>query len=173
MANGEYKAIVIRRAEESDAETILAITKEAFEKYAFDLGRPDLVYALSDDEEKIVRDIRTKNVFVATLEGVPVGTIRYHNEAGVALITRFGVTLKAQSCGVGGALVRTVVEDAAKNGFEAVALHTSAKMASLIRFYYGQGFYIRTTSTDRGYVRALLVRELKPGVDVDIVALKP
>jgi hypothetical protein len=33
-------------------------------------------------------------------------------------------------------------------------------MTSSIRFYYGMGFYIHSTSTDRGYIRALLCKEL-------------
>lgn len=173
MAGAEYKPISVRKAEPSDAAVILKITKEAFAKYAFDLGKPELVHALNDTEEAVLRDIKEKNVFVASLAGDIVGTIRYHNMAGTAFISRFGVCLKAQSCGVGGALIRKVIQQAKEEGYPAVTLHTSSKMSSLIRFYYGQGFYIRTTNTDRGYVRALLVRELEPGIDVDIDALKP
>ena len=173
MAGSEYKPIHIRKAEPADAAVILKITKEAFAKYAFDLGKPELVHALNDTEEKVLQDIKEKNVFVATLAGDIVGTIRYHNVANTAFISRFGVCLKAQSCGVGGALIKKVIQEARDAGYSAVTLHTSAKMSSLIRFYYGQGFYIRTTDTGRGYVRALLVRELDPGTDVDIVALKP
>jgi len=29
----------------------------------------------------------------------------------------------------------------------------------LIRFYYGRGFYIESTTNDRGYIRALMVKE--------------
>ena len=173
MAGTEYKPIEIRRAKPSDSADIIKITKEAFSKYAFDLGKPELVYALNDTEEDVLRDMQEKAVFVATLAGDVVGTIRYANIANTAFISRFGVCLKAQSCGVGGALIRKVVEQAKLEGYPAIALHTSSKMSSLIRFYYGQGFYIRTTNTDRGYVRALLVREITPGADVNIEALKP
>lgn len=168
-----YKPISIRRAVAGDAGDILRITREAFQKYAFDLGQPELVHALQDDEAAILEDIRSKTVYIAFLSGEPVGTIRYEACAGCALISRFAVVLHAQSLGVGGALIRQVVGCARQEGYAAVCLHTSSKMASLIRFYYGQGFYIRTTATDRGYVRALLVHELQPGVEVDVVALKP
>ena len=169
----DYKPITIRRAGPADAADILRITKEAFEKYAFDLGQPELVHALHDGEASVLRDIAQKTVYIAFLSGEPVGTIRYEACAGCALITRFAVVLHAQSLGVGGALIQQVVAAARREGYAAVCLHTSSKMASLIRFYYGQGFYIRTTATDRGYVRALLVHELQPDVEIDIVALKP
>ncbi len=169
----EYKSIFIRRADETDVADILHITKDAFEKYAFDLGNPENVHALKDTEKDIAEAIATKNVYIALLNNEPVGTIRFDIRANAGFISRFAVTLKAQSCGVGGALIHTVLHDCGRMGLPAVALHTSAKMASLIRFYYGQGFYIRCTNTDRGYVRALLVRELQPGVEVDAEALKP
>lgn len=165
----------MRPAVRADAPDILRITKEAFEKYAFDLGLRNNVKALQDTLLDVERDIETKHVFIATLAGETVGTIRYSDLAGTAYISRFGVVLKAQSCGVGGALVRTVKELAKADGYSVVSLHTCAKMSSLIRFYYGQGFYIRTTNTDRGYVRALLLHELDPYVDpdMDITALQP
>ncbi len=168
-----YKSIFIRRADEQDVADILSITREAFEKYAFDLGKPDMVFALKDDEAAVLADLQTKNVYIALLDNEPVGTIRFEKRAGVGFISRFGVRLKAQSCGVGGALIHAVLHECQRMRLPAVTLHTSARMASLIRFYYGQGFYIRSTATDRGYVRALLVRELEPGYEVDAQALKP
>ncbi len=170
----EYKRIEIRPATESDVDVILAITKEAFSKYAYDLGQPQLVQALSDDRQSVLNDIRTKHVFVASLAGETVGTIRFENKANTGFISRFGVVLKAQSCGVGRALIQRVLDECRALGIPAVTLHTSARMSSLIRFYYGQGFFIRCTNTSRGYVRALLVRELTPDCgDVDVVTLQP
>ena len=40
-----------------------------------------------------------------------------------------------------------------------IQLHTGSKITSLIRFYYGRGFYIDSTDKSRGYVRALLIKE--------------
>jgi len=168
-----YKSIFIRRADEQDAADILSITQEAFEKYAFDLGNKKPVHALQDTIEDVEREIREKNVYIALLDGEPVGTIRFAERAGTGFISRFAVRLKAQSCGVGGALIQAVLHECKRLNLPAVTLHTSARMSSLVRFYYGQGFYIRSTGTDRGYVRALLVRELIPGYEVDAEALKP
>lgn len=44
-------------------------------------------------------------------------------------------------------------------GVKKVYLHAASKYKDLIRFYYGRGFYIDSTTKDRGYVRALLVKE--------------
>ncbi|MPN33435.1 hypothetical protein SDC9_180922 [bioreactor metagenome] len=167
------KKIQVVPAEEKYIDDIYAITQEAFSKYAFDLGRPDLVMALKETADDIRRDIAHKHVFVALLDSQPVGSIRYELKHGIGYISRFGVKLTAQSCGIGHALIQAVVDDCRANNIPAIALHTSSKMSSLIRFYYGHGFYIRTTSTDRGYVRALLIKELQPDFEPDIEALKP
>jgi hypothetical protein len=48
-----------------------------------------------------------------------------------------------------------------ERGVSKAFLHTASKYSSLVRFYYGCGFYILSTSTERGYVRALMVKEFK------------
>ena len=44
-------------------------------------------------------------------------------------------------------------------GIKKIYLHTGSKVASLVKFYYGRGFYVDSTTKDKGYVRALLVKE--------------
>ncbi|MDP4272362.1 MAG: GNAT family N-acetyltransferase, partial [Bacteroidota bacterium] len=44
-------------------------------------------------------------------------------------------------------------------GIKRLSLHTASKYHDLVRFYYGRGFYVDSTSRDRGYVRALMVKE--------------
>ena len=156
-----HQKIEIRKATPGDIPAIAAITHEAFDKYARDLGQPEKVQALTERPEDIARDLAVKTILFATLDGEPAGSIRYEVlPSGIAYISRFGVKLIAQSCGVGGRLVEAVAHDCAQRGIEAVALHTSARMASLVRFYYSHGFYIHSTEFSRGYVRALLVRAL-------------
>ena len=51
-----------------------------------------------------------------------------------------------------------------EQSIRAIALHTSSRMFGLIRFYYGHGYFIYSTESSRGYIRALLVHELEmPG----------
>ena len=168
--------LLVRPATPSDVEAILEITHEAFEKYAFDLGSSQSVTALHEDRNALLRDMEKKLVLVGELDGQPVGSVRCEFlESGIAYFSRFGVKLYAQSCGMGGALVRAVVDAAKEREMRAIALHTSAKMFSLVRFYYGKGFFIHSTAADRGYLRALLVRELQPTREdiTDYAALLP
>ena len=46
-----------------------------------------------------------------------------------------------------------------EKGIHTAMLHTASKYKALVRFYYGCGFYIKSTSEDRGYVRALFIKE--------------
>ena len=46
-----------------------------------------------------------------------------------------------------------------EKGIKRLELHTAAKYFDLVRFYYGRGFYISEVNEDRGYKRALMVKE--------------
>ena len=48
-----------------------------------------------------------------------------------------------------------------QNNIKILRLHTAAKVAALIRFYYGRGFYIASVENSRGYPRAELIKEYK------------
>ena len=153
--------IQVRKASQKDIPQIFAITQEAFQKYAFDSGNQPNIKALSETETDILAQMHSKEILIGELEGMAAGSIRYEFlPNGICYITRFGVKLFAQGRGMGGALVGAVVKAACEKGCQAVCLHTSAKMYSLVRFYYGKGFFIHSTATDKGYVRGLFVKEL-------------
>ncbi|MDP4088409.1 MAG: hypothetical protein Q8930_03940, partial [Bacillota bacterium] len=65
--------------------------------------------------------------------------------------------------GVGGRLMDMVDEAMKTAGVERIYLHTASKILSLVRFYYGRGFYIDSTATDRGYIRAFLCKNYSEG----------
>ncbi len=46
-----------------------------------------------------------------------------------------------------------------KLGVYKIYLHTASRMLSLVRFYYGKGYYIESTNQNKGYIRALLCKE--------------
>ena len=153
--------LVIRKANPEDIPAIHEITKEAFEKYAADLGLPQAVSALKETEETVLREMKKKNILIALLDGIPVGSVRYEIlPDGIAYISRFGVKLDIQKSGVGRALVDAVEEEARKQGVSVITLHTATKMTTQVRFYYGLGFYVHSTTTDRGYIRGLFCKEL-------------
>ncbi|MFZ5987000.1 MAG: GNAT family N-acetyltransferase [Bacillota bacterium] len=153
-------SFVIRRAVPDDAEAIQRITTEAFKKYMEDAGLTGSMEALDESLDDIRKDIETKDVFVAFIDDTPVGTIRVHIlPDNTAYISRFGVSLKFHNIGIGKALMNLVDKLLISRGVKKVSLHTASKYRDLVRFYYGRGFYIDSTTKDRGYVRALLVKE--------------
>ncbi|MFZ5974087.1 MAG: GNAT family N-acetyltransferase [Bacillota bacterium] len=154
------KHLTIREAAPADAGIVFDITQEAFKKYASAIESPQ-VAALKETKEDILRDMAKKTVLIAYLDGEPAGSVRFQVFDGFAYISRFGVKLMAQGCGVGRALIKEVEKRCRALGLKAILLHSSSRLFSLVRFYYGQGFFIYSTTTDRGYVRALLVKELE------------
>ncbi|NLX69978.1 MAG: GNAT family N-acetyltransferase [Clostridiales bacterium] len=154
--------LIIKKASEQDIFSIHQIVQEAFEKYARDLGLPEKVSALKETPHTIKEELHKKTIFIAYLNQFPVGTIRFEvlPPGKIGYISRFGVRPDVQNCGVGKALINAVEEEAKQMGVSALTLHTASKMTRLIRFYYGMGFYIHSTTTDRGYIRALLCKEL-------------
>lgn len=154
----------IRIAQASDIPAIHNITQAAFEKYARDLGLPKQVSALKEDEGAIQEEMKHKTILMARLEGTPVGVLRYEwFDDSIVYISRFGVLPDLHNCGVGKALIQTAEQQVRAEGAALLALHTGSKMTSLVRFYYGMGFYIHSTAFDRGYVRGLFIKELKEG----------
>lgn len=133
---------------------------ESFKKYIEDTGLPGSVEALDESYEDIVKDIGSKEVYVAIIDEVAVGTVRIRiNPDNTAYLSRFGVKLSYHNIGIGKSLMNLVDKLLATRGVSSVSLHTASKYRDLVRFYYGRGFYIDSTTRDRGYVRALMVKE--------------
>jgi ribosomal protein S18 acetylase RimI-like enzyme len=153
-------SFIIRKATTEDAEYIKSIMLEAFKKYMLDTGLTGTMEALEESLEKIEKDIESKEVFIAFMDEIPVGTVRVELlPDGSAYVSRFGVSLQYHNIGIGKSLMNLVDKWVGAKGIKKVSLHTASKYKDLIRFYYGRGFYIASTTTDRGYVRALLVKE--------------
>ncbi len=150
----------VRRAETADAEGIAAITREAFIKYA-ELANLPTVDALDETVGAVKDDIKNKYVYAAFLDDKVVGSLRIevnHTEK-TAYLSRFGVSLDHQNLGVGKSLMNLVDVDMRSLSVKRLCLHTASKVGSLIIFYYRRGFFIESTSADKGYVRAFLVKE--------------
>ncbi len=153
-------SFIIRKASPEDAPAISGIMKEAFNKYIKDTGLTGTVDALTEGLENIEADILEKEVYIALIDDIPVGTVRIKILPDkTAYISRFGVRLDYHNIGIGKSLMSLADKILKSQGVKRVSLHTASKYGDLIRFYYGRGFYIESTSTDRGYIRALLVKE--------------
>lgn len=153
-------AFVVRKAVDEDIPQIIEISKEAFRVYAEGAGITAYVNPLEETYEDLKREISNKLVLVALLDGVIVGSVRIEvYDDKTAYLSRFGVRSEVQNKGIGKQIMNAV--DSAMNsiGITNLYLHTASRMLSLVRFYYGRGFYIESTSMDRGYIRALLCKE--------------
>lgn len=157
----EY-SFIIRKATEDDAPAIREIMREAFGKYAEDAGLTVPMDALQESLEDITRDIKTKEVFIALIDNIAVGSVRVQiNPDNTAYLSRFGVRLSYHNIGIGKSLMNLVDKLLISKGVKSVYLHTASKYFGLVRFYYGRGFYIDSVTKDRGYARALMVKEYR------------
>lgn len=158
----EYSSLFeVRIATYDDIPDILDITHEAFVKYAELAGLPTIA-ALDETYEDVKHDIDTKIVLIAFSDSTPVGSVRVEVfDDNTAYLSRFGVKLTSQNNGIGKSIMNLVDRIMIKKGVKSIALDTGAKISSLIRFYYGRGFYIDSTDKSRGYVRAHLIKEYK------------
>lgn len=153
-------SFIIRKATPGDAPAISAIMQEAFNKYVRDTGLTGTVDALTEGLNNIEADILEKEVYIALMDDIPVGTVRIKILPDkTAYISRFGVRLDYHNIGIGKSLMNLADKILKSQNVKRVSLHTASKYRDLIRFYYGRGFYIESTSTDRGYIRALLVKD--------------
>lgn len=156
----EKMVCVVRRAVEEDIPQIQEITREAFKMYMEGAGIKGTIQALQETYDDVKRDIETKLVFVALLDGEVVGSVRVEVMSDkTGYLSRFGVALAHQSHGIGKILMNAVDEAMMELGVTNLYLHTASRLLSLVRFYYGRGFYIESTTNDRGYIRALLCKE--------------
>lgn len=153
-------SFIIRKAQLEDVEEIQRIIKEAFKKYMKEAQLTGTMEALEESLEDIKKDIETKEVFIAIINNIPVGTIRVETlPDNTAYISRFGVHPDYHNIGVGKAMMDLVGKLLVSKGIRKVSLHTASKYSELMRFYYGRGFYVESTSKEKGYIRSLLVKD--------------
>lgn len=156
----EKTVFVVRKAIEGDIPKIMEITREAFKMYVDGVGITGTIAALEETYEDVKKDIENKEVFVALLNNYIVGSVRVSVGADrTAYLSRFGVGLSYQNNGVGKVLMNAVDNKMKELGITTIYLHTASRLLSLVRFYYGRGFYIESTTKDQGYIRALLCKE--------------
>ncbi len=149
----------VRLATVEDAKSIMDITREAFLIYK-EMAGAETLDALQESYEDVVRDIKEKIVLIAMSDGEPVGCVRVEiKDDKTAWLTRFAVKVTCQNNGIGKSMMNHVDKVMKREGVKTISLYTASKVASLIRFYYGRGFYVETTDDERGYIRAKLTKE--------------
>lgn len=153
-------SFTVRKAKPEDAKAVQAILQEAFTKYMKDTGVTGSMEALDETEQETIHAINTTEVFIAYVNDVPVGTIRFELEDNIAHISRFGVCLEYHNIGIGKSLMNLIDAEIAEMGIKKAFLYSASAYSDLIRFYYGRGFYVESTSDNRGYIRAKLVNKI-------------
>jgi len=153
---------IIREAKIEDISGISKITKLAFAMYRDELHSDTPVKALLEADEDIKRDIEDNYVFVAQKEnGEILGCIRIKKISdNLAYIYRFSVHPDDHNSGIGSGLIDAAIDKCALLNVSAITLHTNSKYFKLARYYYGKQFYIESTTTELGYIRALFVKNL-------------
>ncbi len=156
----KFYGFSVKLATEAEIPQIAEITRDAFVRYAKNAHIPYEVEALHETYDDIRKDLEDKYVFVAFINGEPVGSVRIKiNEDGTAYLSRFGVRSNNQNNGIGKTLMNVVDKVMIEHNVKQLRLHTAASFIPLVRFYYGRGFYIDSTEKDRGYIRALLIKD--------------
>ncbi len=149
----------VRRATLEDTDSIIKITRQAFQKYIEVAGIKDTA-ALHETKEQVEKDIETKLVYVAYIDDDVVGSVRVERiNEDTAYLSRFGVSDEYQNRGIGKSIMGVFDSEMKKMGIKRVVLHTAAKAFPLVRFYYGRGFYVYSTTTCKGYIRALMCKD--------------
>lgn len=153
-------SFTVRKAEAEDASDVHEVLQESFKKYMQDAGLTHVMEALTETVEDTQIAIAQKHVYIAHVNQVPVGTIRFEiKEQGTAFISRFGVKLDYHNIGIGKSLMNIMDAQIRELGIKKAYLYTASKYTGLVRFYYGRGFYVESTTTEFGYIRAKMVKE--------------
>lgn len=154
----KYEGFYVRQATVSDVDGIYDITKSAFISYAR-LAGLKTTDALSETKEDIIKDIESSLVLVAVIDDLVVGSVRIAINGDEGYLSRFGVDTNYQNIGIGKCLMNLVDIKMRALKIKKLKLHTASRVSSLVRFYYGRGFFIDEIKKDRGYERALLIKE--------------
>ncbi|MDR3120852.1 MAG: GNAT family N-acetyltransferase [Clostridiales bacterium] len=163
----EY-SFIIRKAVREDADAIYGILKNSVSEYIERSGIPLPLDAMLESVEAIERGIEAADVFIAIMDGIPVGTVRVAlREGAPALLSKLGVVSGYHNIGIGKSLMNLVDKVLSERGVASLELYTAAKNANIMRFYYGRGFYVDSTAKERGYIRALMRKDYAPDARKD------
>ncbi|MDR0931036.1 MAG: GNAT family N-acetyltransferase [Clostridiales bacterium] len=163
--------INIRRANQTDVESIFSIIQHAFLRYSLDAEvTEENVDALNESVEVISRDIDEKQVFVSEFQGEPIGTLRVEiqNKGKWAYLSRFGVNPDYASLGVGNKMLTELASYLLQEGITQIRLHTASKASNTIRFYYSNNFYVAGVDNKKGYLRVMMIRDLESEENVNL-----
>ncbi|REK76970.1 GNAT family N-acetyltransferase [Paenibacillus paeoniae] len=142
--------IVIREAEQTDAEFIRTILLDAYSQYEQHLPQ-DRWEQYQEDMKNAVVNEKVKARIVAELDGELVGSVFLYDSSEAAyglpelhihspILRLLAVATKARGHGIATALIRASVNRSLQWGAETLHLHTNDMMGSAIKLYERLGF---------------------------------
>ena len=137
MLAGLPAGITLRRAVPGDADTIRALTRDAYARWVPVLGR-EPAPMVADYE----RAVRVNRIDLAEAAAGPVGLIETVVEADALLIENVAVLPASQRRGLGRALLAHAERVAAAAGLGAVRLYANARMTENIALYRAVGYRV-------------------------------
>lgn len=142
------RTVVLRSAEVSDAEALIEYLKVTTAETPFLIREPDEVTITLEQEERFIEsriEAEKELMLVATIDGKHIGNCslmslapykRYAHRCEVAI----ALYQEYCGCGIGKAMMQTVLEVAKKLGYEQAELEVIADNKNAIAMYESLGF---------------------------------
>lgn len=134
-------AVVVRLAGPGDVASVRTLLHWTFVVQLADLVPPSSI--ADETEEDLLAMIGAGQVYVATVNGAIVGTVRLTDRGDHLYLGRLAVTPSQQSRGIGGALIRFAREAAApRAGLGRIVAEVRAALPDNVRLFERHGFRV-------------------------------
>jgi GNAT superfamily N-acetyltransferase len=133
------KKVVITPASIGNAEAIAAILLEAFREFE-PLYTPGGFRATTPTASEVAARLPEGPVWIATIDGQPVGTVSVLRQGEEVYVRSMGVTPGARGAGVAAALLDAATQFAVDVGAQRMRLSTTPFLHGAIRLYERAGF---------------------------------
>ncbi len=141
----------IRPALADDAEDVTACVKSAYCHYLSRLGQPPEPMLLSYTEI-----IAHKQVFVACVKGEIVGVLVLAVDDAQFWLDNVAVAPLFRGQGIGKALLELAEDEARRQGYSVIHLHTNEKMTENRKLYSRIGYSEYKRGEEKGYARVYM-----------------
>ncbi len=154
-------SLTIRFAKPEEAKDIYSMIRESFLDYTKYMNNTGIAPALKDTLEDVQKVVDANKALILLDEDKPVGSLKCDIQGDFAYIGRVCILPKCRKRGYGTLIMHKAEDYCLNEGVKCIALHTTAHNVPLIRFYLNLGYIVHSTTTDRGYIRVLLIKPLE------------
>ena len=141
------RKLVLRNAEEDEAEILLKYLKQVYAETPFLIQEPDEITFTIDDEKKYIKENNDSNsdlLLIGMLDGKHVGncSLMGNHARRLKHRTSLGIVLYLEytGLGIGRIMIEEVCKIAKENGIEQVELEVAANNRNAISLYEKLGF---------------------------------